>query len=652
MSRLLSLSIFILSSISLLAQSVAWEHSHRNYLSNGSALCQLPNGNIIAVGHGALQTNASVNTYVQCLDTAGNLIWQDSVATLQSARYHASSWAGIDPSGDIWILGYRYILTNSSGNFIETPDAIRVWKYSPSGQLLFQMSFPGTFGSGQTTNLGNGLLGAFDERGNFYISGTGATQQSGPGQAGFLLMKLDSSGMKVWEKSHALSNVQQLRDADYRNGTIVQTGTTQLGGRNNVVMKWDTTGQLIWSSHTQNTNQAWATSILQDDNENTYTLAQAYVVGGTQIGNRIMLTRYDAAGDTVYTRFFPASQSTTSGRMAWLPNGNLLLAGTNWSTFPPNTLYVYEVEPLTGDTVYSREVALPEVTNYVYDIVVAPGGNYYITGKSDNNGGAPAYLFLVAFDARGQLQWVDQYNQTTATPLSLVVDNQEQLYLVGRNSFSVVKWNHKVSQSYIVLSQSDTICDGDEIVFGGMVLSAAGEYRDTVQSAQSIYDTVHILQLAVVTSPATTLSQQGNLLVANDSTFHSYQWWDCQSQSVIPGAVLHTYSPGSTGSFALITSNGICTDTTDCYKYIPTGISYKTPSIQIFPNPASSAFRVQNSEQANVVYLRVWNSMGQLVYDAPFHHQSISIESWKAGPYVIELKLAGGKLIIVKLIVH
>ncbi|MBK7963940.1 MAG: hypothetical protein IPK10_00545 [Bacteroidetes bacterium] len=112
---------------------------------------------------------------------------------------------------------------------------------------------------------------------------------------------------------------------NYRNGNIALIGNTTLSLSEHKVVVWDSIGNLKWSSAASLLDQGWATDVLIDSTDNTYTLCQNF--GATQ--TEIELTKYSLVGSVIYRQAFNIGIDATSGRMEFLPNRDLVITGTN-----------------------------------------------------------------------------------------------------------------------------------------------------------------------------------------------------------------------------------------------------------------------------------------------------------------------------------
>ncbi|TYA55503.1 T9SS type A sorting domain-containing protein [Formosa maritima] len=437
MKNLLFIIITAFSYCLSFSQNVEWENIYPNYLTLGKALTVDSDNDIISVANGLNVGAYNEYLYVQKHSPQGNLVWKDSISTSVSNNYHSATWVGTDNNKDIFIVGYRFTLSNQN----EIPNAIKVIKYSSNGTLLQNTTITGIFNRDGNTNLGRRNESVLDENGNLYIATAGATDtQSG---AGFVLLKFDNDANLLWERLHNFSNVHGLRGMDYNNGKVVLVGTTTVTGTDNKVAVWDQNGNFVWASTNTIPNQTWATDVLLDDSGNTYTLCQNF---GSAY-NVIELTKYNPSGTVLYSEPFDIQVAATSGRMALLPNGNIVITGTNWTTSGTGKILVAQVSTADASIINSSLNDLPQINNWVYDIKATSNGNYYVAGRSDNNGGSPSSMFLYAFSDLNGYEWNTLYETQGTKPMSVKTDIDENIYVQIENTNTVVKFGNSIPLS-------------------------------------------------------------------------------------------------------------------------------------------------------------------------------------------------------------
>ncbi len=124
----------------------------------------------------------------------------------------------------------------------------------------------------------------------------------------------------------------------------------------------------------------------------------------------------------------------------------------------------------------------------------------------------------------------------------------------------------------------------------GKVWSANGTYHDTISNVKGC-DSIITYHLTIDSGVSdTSVIRIGNTLTAslNGAT---YQWVDCQNAySPISGATGRTFTPLTSGSYAVVITQGACSDTSGCHTITISGIaSHATapPSVTIHPIPSN-----------------------------------------------------------------
>lgn len=140
-----------------------------------------------------------------------------------------------------------------------------------------------------------------------------------------------------------------------------------------------------------------------------------------------------------------------------------------------------------------------------------------------------------------------------------------------------------------VVTSSTTInavlCPGSSYQFGGQTITAAGTYFQTFTGASGCDSVVQL----ILTSPSFNLavSQSGATLIAQQPN-GPYQWINCTTGAPVVGATGQFFTATANGQYAVVLSQGGCTDTSVCVTVtgINTGLSEDpAPNISIRPMP-------------------------------------------------------------------
>lgn len=97
--------------------------------------------------------------------------------------------------------------------------------------------------------------------------------------------------------------------------------------------------------------------------------------------------------------------------------------------------------------------------------------------------------------------------------------------------------------------------------------------------------------------PMNSVTYNYPLLMAVDQA-ETYQWIDCTNGSLeIPGATNQDYEPLVNGEYAVVSSNLLCSTTSDCYEVFGLDIqSLDNSHISVYPNPANDVLYIQSAE--------------------------------------------------------
>lgn len=140
-----------------------------------------------------------------------------------------------------------------------------------------------------------------------------------------------------------------------------------------------------------------------------------------------------------------------------------------------------------------------------------------------------------------------------------------------------------------------SICKGESYNFNGEILTAAGDYSQTLSSSGSC-DSIVTLHLEVITVNA-AVTQQGHTLVAQ-ATNATFQWINCDTGQPVAGATGSSFTPATSGNYAvLVTQNG-CTALSSCTNVQVVGVheAAGAQAWSIQPNPAVSFTQLRFAE--------------------------------------------------------
>ncbi|WP_111682291.1 M28 family peptidase [Winogradskyella tangerina] len=125
-------------------------------------------------------------------------------------------------------------------------------------------------------------------------------------------------------------------------------------------------------------------------------------------------------------------------------------------------------------------------------------------------------------------------------------------------------------------------------------------------------------------------------LTANQST-GTYQWINCDTDSAIPGETNQTFTPLTSGNYAVEVTNAGCTETSICTSFtVLSSEEFQAKEIIVFPNPVTSFLKIDNVLEYDLK-IQVRDISGKLVRKAQSQADLIEIEfdEMAAGVYFV-----------------
>ena len=358
--------------------NVIWAHSPidsgKDDQVSGTGIITDANGNVYVIGSYESSTiafqgntlNRQNGTFLVKYDPNGNVVWLDDLGS------HAGYSLRSDPDGNIYITG-------------ENAGQIFVAKYDSFGNEIWTKIW-GVFG---VRDGGEGI--SLDGYGNIYVSGGySGTLELGTDTLGYggvngaaFIMKIDPSGNLIWAKSSkgrngtsqdgAVSISTDVSGNSYITGSFTDTiifGTDTLtnGGYSNMfIVKYDSSGNVLWAKSPGDTGWCWAYGICTDPNGNPYVTGR--FINNVAFGSDTLNGTYDYTFIAKYDQF---------GQAVWAMNASGFdNFGQGICIDATGNLHItgWFVGPIIfgNDTFYSggeSDVFTAKITNYDTSVVI------------------------------------------------------------------------------------------------------------------------------------------------------------------------------------------------------------------------------------------------------------------------------------------
>ena len=190
-------------------------------------------------------------------------------------------------------------------------------------------------------------------------------------------------------------------------------------------------------------------------------------------------------------------------------------------------------------------------------------------------------------------------------------------------------------------TENHSICNGETYNWHGAYYYSSGSYNDSLLTFNGC-DSVYVLNLSVI-SVDTSLTVSDPAIIANASGA-SYQWLDCDNAfDIIPGETSQSYTATANGNYAVLITQGLCSDTSACLHITTVGIaSTQTEKISIYPNPVTNELIIEKKGNREKIDFEILNTLGQIVFKGNLIEKTV-VQTNNYTPGVYLIKLQNGK---------
>ncbi|WP_158276124.1 fibronectin type III domain-containing protein [Brumimicrobium oceani] len=187
-----------------------------------------------------------------------------------------------------------------------------------------------------------------------------------------------------------------------------------------------------------------------------------------------------------------------------------------------------------------------------------------------------------------------------------------------------------------------TACDSYTWIDGNTYTSSNNTATFTIAGGNAVgCDSIVTLDLTINTVDVTT-SVAGVVLTAN-AVGATYQWIDCDNGNApIAGETNQDFTALANGNYAVIVTEGNCTDTSDCILVDNVGLNDldKILGISLYPNPTRGVVTVQfENFESNQYALEVVDATGRKLTEQNIMNNSVQVDlsAYEKGVYMIRI---------------
>jgi len=171
---------------------------------------------------------------------------------------------------------------------------------------------------------------------------------------------------------------------------------------------------------------------------------------------------------------------------------------------------------------------------------------------------------------------------------------------------------------------TQTICQGEQVLFNGQYYTQAGDYTatyNTIQGCDSLV-TLHLFVDQINNTIAINPSNGSELLCSNTSGL-SYQWINCTTGASLPGANGSSLLITQNGTYAVVSTNANgCSDTSNCVTINYIGLTdLSSAPFSVAPNPVVNEVSITFAE-AFTGNLTITDVGGKIIYETHIFNQT------------------------------
>ena len=280
---------------------------------------------------------------------------------------------------------------------------------------------------------------------------------------------------------------------------------------------------------------------------------------------------------------------------------------------------------------------------------ILTGGATLLAANDDSTGFSPYNSFIDTICVTPGVQYyvqIDGYDITVNNAFGL---NLNDVGTAGPTITTVLQTNAScfgetdgaIDVTVTVISgavgYSSLWNDADSTITDDITGLGAGTYTLTVTDSSGCVSSANY----TITEPAAinvSTSLTGVTISANNITATSYLWVDCNASfAPIAGATSSTFTATANGDYAVIVTEGSCSDTSACVNITGVGLGgFNAGSLNLYPNPTNGIITIQTPDNVNMT---VTNMVGEVIYTSKLNkgNNQVDLSALSRGSYMVSL---------------
>ena len=647
------------------------------------------------------------DVFIQKLDREQNQIWIKSIGGIGVDRvYDAAS----DSEGHFWCTGSF----EGTVDFDPGPDEENRTSIADSKDVfVLELDGDGNFINvivigGTADDESESII--IDNSDNVYIAGYYQTtvdfnpsadvaEHTAIGGKDIFMLKLNSAGEYIWAKTIGSTTNDQARDialdnsnnlyitgsfsgiADFDPGPGVNTVTAI---SNNIFgLKLDAAGDFEWVSNLGGGFPDHGYSIVADSDHFVYLagratlpafdgsfLTGAWVFRLTETGS-LDWARHHKEGERPRLALDDNEDLYMTGKFTgttdfdWIEPG--LPPSFELTSFGSGDIFIKKMDTEIGAMIWAEQFGGTN-DDYGSDILIFENEEVYVTGgfhvtghfdpeSADGDitslGNYDAFLVKLSCRNTGEIETTvcDEY----ISPSGLYNYTSTGIY---KDTLSNINGCDSVitidlTVNYFSISTEDVAaCESYIWAHNGLEYTTSDLLTDTLTSVLTGCDSIIQVNLEIASIDSSITVDGLTISAVTDDL--DYQWINCETLLPIDGATGQSFEAIMDGEYAVIMTDGICTDTSECAEIIGVGIqSEKFNFIKIYPNPTNSNVFIETTDAKRIKSIELIDATGQIVGVKIINSSQaqLACSSYNPGLYILKLTMADNSVEFKKLMI-
>ena len=164
-----------------------------------------------------------------------------------------------------------------------------------------------------------------------------------------------------------------------------------------------------------------------------------------------------------------------------------------------------------------------------------------------------------------------------------------------------------------VVGNTEVVAACDNYQWNGQTYNQSGIYTYNGLTIHDC-DSSATIDLTINSAPTASITANGNTLSTSQVAGETYAWLDCATNTLLPNETAISYTPSTSGSYAVIATNSCGIDTSFCEDMIVGITDLDLEQISIYPNPSNGIFQVYSKRE--ITLLEIIDLNGAVVHTA------------------------------------